>query len=130
MEIINTDLRYLEIELPIKIYGSNRVITLPAGIYSIKVLGGWGVSVGDFTIEFKNKKTGKVTTPKATNWQIQSYELGKRAKKIMSLSIQEQGVYFVEFKNQEDLKVKRSNLFIKKLFEKEIPNEQLYIWIG
>ena len=81
-------------------------------------------------IELKNRKNGKIITPKNTNWRIQSYEYGKRAKNIMSLDIPERGVYFIEFKNQKDLKVRRSNLFLTRLFEKKIPNEKLEIWIG
>ena len=130
MEIANTDLRYAEMRFPIGIYETNKAIEIPVGIYSIKVLGGWSVSVGDFSIELKNRKNGKIITPKNTNWRIQSYEYGKRAKNIMSLDIPERGVYFIEFKNQKDLKVRRSNLFLTRLFEKEIPNEKLEIWIG
>ena len=48
----------------------------------------------------------------------------------MTLDIPERGVYFIEFKNQKDLKIRRSNLFLTRLFEKELPNEQLQIWIG
>ena len=130
IEIVNTNLRYAEMRFPIGIYDSNKAIELPIGIYSIKVLGGWGVSVGNFMIELKNKENGKVIYPKVTNWRIQSYEFGERAKKIMSLDIPKRGVYFIEFKNQKDLKVRPSNLLITRLFEKEIPNEQLRIWIG
>ena len=94
MEIANTDLRYAEMRFPIGIYETNKAIEIPVGIYSIKVLGGWSVSVGDFSIELKNRKNGKIITPKNTNWRIQSYEYGKRAKNIMSLDIPERGVYF------------------------------------
>jgi len=99
-------------------------------VYFIKVLGGWDVSIGNFSIEFKNKENGKIISPRVTKWRIQSYEFGERAKKIMTLDIVERGVYFIEFKNQKDLKVRPSNLFITRLFEKEIPSEQLSIWIG
>lgn len=130
IEIINTDLRYAELRFPISIYDSNKAIELPVGIYSIKVLGGWSVSIGNFSIELRNKENGKLITSRVTNWRIQSYEYGERAKKIMTLDIPERGVYFIEFLNQKDLKVRPSNLFITKLFEKEIPNEKLRIWIG
>ncbi|WP_144802511.1 hypothetical protein [Maribacter sp. MAR_2009_72] len=130
IEIIKNDLRYAEMRFPIGIYDTNNAIELPVGIYSIKVLGGWSVSVGEFSIELKNKENGKVITPKVTNWRIQSYEFGERAKKIMSLDIPKRGVYFIEFKNQKDLKVRPSNLLITRIFEKEIPSEQLRIWIG
>lgn len=130
IEIISTDLRYAEMSFPIGIYDTNKAIELPVGIYSIKVLGGWSVSVGNFSIELKNRENGKVITPKVTNWRIQSYEFGERAKKIMSLDIPKRGIYLIEFKNQQDLKVRRSNLFLTRLFENELPNEKLEIWIG
>lgn len=130
IEITNTDLKYAEMRFPIGIYDSNKAIELSVGIYSIKVLGGWDVSLGNFMIELKNKENGKVINPKVTKWRIQSYEFGERAKKIMSLDIPKRGVYFIEFRNQKDLKVRPSNLLITRLFEKEIPNEQLRIWIG
>lgn len=130
IEIISTDLRYLEMGFPCSIYDIGKAIELPVGIYSIKVLGGWNVSVGNFAIELKNKETGKIIHPKVTKLRIQSYECGERAKKIMSLDIPKRGVYFITFKNQKDLKVRPSNLLITRLFEKEIANEQLQIWIG
>ena len=130
IEIIKTDLRYVEPRFPVSIHNSNQAISLTVGIYSIKVLGGWDVSIGDFKIEFKNKEDRKIIIPKITKLRVQSYEFGERAKKIMSLDIVSSGVFFIEFKNQKDLKVRPSNLFITRLFEKEIPNEQLRIWIG
>lgn len=130
IEIINTDLRYLEMRFPINIYDSGKVIVIPVGIYSVKILGGWEVSVGDFIFTLKNKNTGKIINPRITNWRVQSYEYGERAKKIMVLDIPEPGNFIIEFKNQESLKVRPSNLIITRLFEKQIPNEQLRIWIG
>jgi hypothetical protein len=130
IKIIKTDLRYLEIRFPINIYDSGKVLEIPVGIYSVKVLGGWEVSVGDFMFSLKNKDSGKTVNPRITKWRIQSYEFGERAKKIMVLDIPERGNYIIEFKNQKSLKVRPSNLIITRLFEKQIPNEQLRIWIG
>lgn len=130
IKIIKTDLRYLEIRFPINIYESGKAIELSVGTYSIKVLGGWNVSVGNFTFTLKNMKSGKIINPKITNWRSQSYESGERAKKIMVLDIPERGDYIIEFKNQESLRVRISNLIIRRLFEKYIPNKELRIWIG
>lgn len=129
IKVINTNLRYAEIRFPIRIHDSNQAIVLSVGIYSIDLLGGWSVSLGNFSISLTNKKSKEVIIPKVTNWRIQSYEFGKRAKKIMTLEIREPGVHFIEFKNPKDLKVRRSNLFLMKLFENEIPNDELNIWI-
>ena len=56
--------------------------------------------------------------------------LEEEQKKIMTLDIQEWGNYFIEFKNQESLKVRPTNLLITRLFEKPISNKDLKIWIG
>ncbi|CAL2076336.1 hypothetical protein [Tenacibaculum sp. 190524A05c] len=129
IKIIQTDLRYVEIRFPINIHDMNKAIVLSVGIYSINVLGGWSVSLGNFSILLTHKGSRKVIIPKVTDWRIQSYEFGERAKRIMTIEIRNSGVYFIEFKNQMDLKVRRSNLFFMKLFEKEIPNKKLNIWI-
>ncbi|SNR14185.1 hypothetical protein [Tenacibaculum jejuense] len=129
IKVINTNLRYAEIRFPIRIHDSNQAIALSVGVYSINVLGGWSVFLGNFSILLINKKGREVIIPKVTNWRIQSYELGERAKRIMTFEIKEPGVYFIEFKNPKDLKVRRSNLFLMKLFENEIPNNELNIWI-
>ena len=130
IEIIKTDLRYAELRFPINIYDSGKAIKLAVGIYSVKVIGGWDVSVGSFTFTLKNMKNGKIINPEITNWRFQSHEDGQRAKKIMILDIYETGDYIIEFKNQESLKVRRSNLLFTRLFEKPISSKELHIWIG
>ena len=130
IQIIETDLRYAHLKFPIYIFGNRKAIELNEATYTIKVLGGWSVSLGNFKIELKNKDTGEVIIPKITFWKIQSYESGEKAKKIMTFSISKKGIYLIEYKNQFDLTVRPSNLIIKRLSEKEIPNDQLRIWIG
>ncbi|CAM4390561.1 hypothetical protein [Zobellia nedashkovskayae] len=130
IKISKTNLRYLELRFPFSIHNSGQIIELPVGIYSVKVLGGWEVSIGDFSFSLKNRKTNKIITPKNTDWRIQSYEFGERAKKIMVLDVPEYGYYYIELKNQQDLKVRPSNLIFTRLWEKQIPNQDLRIWIG
>ena len=65
----------------INIHNSGKELELPVGIYSVKVLGGWGVEVGSFTFELKNKSNGKIIKPIPTMMRVQSYESGQRAKK-------------------------------------------------
>lgn len=60
IEIITTDLRFAQLFWPISIYDSNKAIKLQVGSYNINVLGGWSVSVGDFSIELKSKGSGKI----------------------------------------------------------------------
>ena len=115
---------------PINIYSSNTKIELPVGIYSVKVLGGWGVEVGNFSFDLKNIDNGEIIKPRGTQWRVQSFAFKKRAKKIFTLDIGKRGNFVIEFKNQNDLKVRRSNLFLTRLFENELPNENLEICIG
>ena len=130
IKISKTDLRFLELRFPFSIYNSGQIIELPVGIYSVKVLGGWEVSIGDFSFTLKNRETNKIIYPKNTDWRVQSYEFGERAKKIMVLDVPEYGYYYIELKNQQDLKVRPSNLIFTRLWEKQIPNKDLRIWIG
>tara|TARA_R110000868_G_C10830547_1_gene759353 strand:- start:50 stop:649 length:600 start_codon:yes stop_codon:yes gene_type:complete len=130
IKISKTDLRFLELRFPFSIYNSGQKIELPVGIYSVKVLGGWEVSIGDFSFTLKNRETNKIIYPKNTDWRVQSYEFGERAKKIMVLDVPEYGYYYIELKNQQDLKVRPSNLIFTRLWEKQIPNKDLRIWIG
>ena len=81
IKITNTDLRFLEIRFPISIYDSGKIIELSVGIYSVKVLGGWDVSIGDFMFILKNRADEKIVKPKITKWRVQSHESGRRAKK-------------------------------------------------
>jgi hypothetical protein len=115
---------------PINIHSENYKIELPAGIYSVKVLGGWGVEVGNFSFDLKNLDNGEVIRPKGTRWRVQSFAFKKRAKKIFILDIGKRGNFVIEFKNQKDLKVRRSNLFLTRLFESKLSNECLEICIG
>lgn len=130
IKISKTELRFLELRFPFSIHNSGQIIELPVGKYSVKVLGGWEVSIGDFSFSLKNRETNKIISPKNTDLRVQSYEFGERAKKIMVLNVPEYGYYYIELKNQQDLKVRPSNLIFKRLWEKQIPNQDLRIWIG
>jgi len=130
IKISKTELRFLELRFPFSIHNSGQIIELPVGIYSVKVLGGWEVSIGDFSFSLKNRETNKIIFPKNTDWRVQSYEFGERAKKIMVLDVTEYGYYYIELKNQQDLKVRPSNLIFTRLWEKQIPNQDLRIWVG
>jgi hypothetical protein len=111
-----------------RIVDSGIEIELHTGIYSVYVLGGWDVIVGDFTFSLKKTKSGRTINPKITQWRTQSYEFGEKAKKIMILDIPERGNYSIEFKNQDSLKVWEASFpFIQRLFGQ--PLEKQYIQI-
>ena len=116
---------------PFNIHKKNQEVYLTTGIYGIRVLGGWGVRVNDFSILLKKKKSDIVIEPKKTNWRVQSYEFRKRAKKIMVLDVPKSGNYSIEFLNPENLEVRRSGLFMMRLYgDKKLPNESLEICIA
>ncbi|WP_053975667.1 hypothetical protein [Mangrovimonas xylaniphaga] len=115
---------------PIRIVDENKELELYTGIFSIYVLGGWDVVVENFTFTLTNKKSGKVINPKITQWRNQSYEFGEKAKKIMTLDIPERGIYLIEFKNQNNLKVwKASFPYINRLFAQPIEKQWIQICI-
>lgn len=115
---------------PIRIIDSGVEIELHTGIFGVYVLGGWDVVVENFTFSLTNMKTGRVINPKVTQWRLQSYEYGERAKKIMTLDIPERGKYAIEFKNQDSLKVWKASLpFINRLLTQPIEKQWIQICI-
>ena len=114
---------------PINIHNSGTIIELLVGIYKVNVLGGWGVTVGNFSFTLTNLDNGKIIKPKGTIWRLQYYSFNKRAKKIFSLDIPERAKYHIDFINQKNLKVSRSSLFLFQILEKDIPNETIEICI-
>ncbi|WP_438711939.1 hypothetical protein ACSTS3_05440 [Aquimarina muelleri] len=115
---------------PISIHSNDQKQYLSVGIYSVKVLGGWGVKVKDFSIIFKKVGSDLVIKAEETNWRYQSYAFKQRAKRILILDIYESSNYTINFVNAESLKVKPSSLFIHRFLEKEISNKNLKICIN
>ncbi|MEM6719533.1 MAG: hypothetical protein AAF611_09475 [Bacteroidota bacterium] len=116
---------------PFNIHKRDQEVYLTVGIYGIRVLGGWGVRIHDFSIMLKKKGADIIVEPKKTILRIQSFEFNKRAKKIMVLDVPKSGKYHIEFKNPKSLEVRRSNLFITRLLfgDDKLPNESLEICI-
>ncbi|MFI0431235.1 hypothetical protein [Mariniflexile sp. HMF6888] len=115
---------------PIRIIDSGVEIELYTGIFGVYVLGGWDVVVEDFTFSLTNTKTGRVINPKVTQWRVQSYEYGERAKKIMTLDIPERGKYTIDFKNHDSLKVWKAGLpLINRLLTQPIEKQWIQICI-
>lgn len=114
---------------PINIIDSEKEIELYTGIFSVSVLGGWDVIVNDFSFILKNTISGKIIKPKITQWKTQSFLFNEKAKKIMILDIPERGNYTIEFKNQERLKVWKSDIpYLYRLFRQ--PIEKQYVQIS
>lgn len=113
----------------ININDNGKEILLKVSRYRIYVLGGFGVSLGQFSIFFKDKETDRVIKCKKSFWPVQAYAFGKRAKRIFIVDIPEEGLFEVFFKNPETLKVKHSNLPISSMFRKPLTSNQIEVLI-
>jgi hypothetical protein len=83
---------------PISIHNTGQQIYLSVGIYSVKVIGGWGVKVNDFSISLKKIENDITIKSESTIWRYQSYAFNQRAKRILILDVYQSGNYIVEFK--------------------------------
>ncbi len=115
---------------PININNKEEEIELKAQKYRIYLLGGFGVNIGQFSINFKHKETGVITKCKKCVWPVQTYAFGKRAKRIFIVEIQTEGRYKLVFNNPETIQVRHSNLPISSLFRKPLKNNQIEILIS
>ncbi len=95
----------------------NRKIELSAGLYILKVLGGWEVILNGFFITLKNIESNEVIRPKNTFWKTQTFSNGSRAKKIALIIIPENGIYEIKFIKPERLKVKNQAFFYLIIFK-------------
>jgi len=113
----------------INIHSTEQEINLEIGKHKVDVLGGWGVDLGQFSISFIHSVTGQKVNCKKTIWPIQSFAFDKRANRIFIANILESGIYRIEFRQPETLKVKEANLFFSGLFQKPISNDKISIYI-
>lgn len=114
----------------ISIHASGQEIHLKAGKYEIDVLGGWGVQLGQFSIAFRNGQSEQVVNCERSFWPVRSFAFDKRARRIFTVDIPDDGDYVVEFRKAETLKVKESGLFfVATLFQEPIPNREISVYI-
>jgi len=113
----------------INIHHNGQEIHLEKGKFKIDILGGWGVKLRQFSISFRNSRSGLVINCKRSFWPIQSLAFRKKAKRVFSVDVPENGTYTVEFMNAITLEVKETNLLIGGLFQEPVPNENISIYI-
>jgi hypothetical protein len=116
-------------EYVINIHSRGQEINLTSGKYNVDILGGWGIDLGQFAGMLINRQSAEVITCKRTFWRVQSFAFKKRAKRIFSIDISQDGTYKVEFMNSKTLRVKEYNLFITSFFEEPVPNEKIDVYI-
>jgi hypothetical protein len=115
---------------PINITSNRSKIELLAGLYSVRIVGGWKVKTNNFHFVIKELRTGLEIESKKTSWGIQSYVLGKKAKKIGSISIPRSSTYEIELFNVDQLQVKPYNHPLINYFQNYLPKDQIEFFIG
>lgn len=113
----------------ININSQNEEINLEAGTYRIFLLGGFGISLNNFSISLINIKSKEIIESKKAFWRVQTYVNGKRAKKINIININNSGQYKIVFNNPKSLKVKKSNLRLNYFSNETLSSENLEIII-
>ena len=113
----------------VNIHEKGRCLNLDTGLCKIDIIGGWGVTLNNFFISLKKLSNGEKIPVKRIPIGIQSWDFGSRSKRIFKADIVQPGEYEIEFHNQEDIIVKKSNLILISFFEKPLPNHSLEIGI-
>lgn len=113
----------------ININSKNQEINLEVGTYKIFLLGGFGITLNNFSISLISIKTNEKIESKKAFWPVQTYVNGKRAKKILTININNSGQYKVVFNNPESIIVKKSNLKFNIFSNETLLNENLEIII-
>jgi hypothetical protein len=113
----------------ININSKNQEINLEVGTYKIFLLGGFGITLNNFSISLISIKTNEKIESKKAIWPVQTYVNGKRAKKILTININHSGQYKIVFNNPESIIVKKSNLKFNIFSNETLLNENLEIVI-
>lgn len=116
-------------EYVVNIHTPNTRLKLLAGDYMIDVFGGFGVTLGQFTIGFRYLESGEVFTSKRSKWPIQGYAFGKRTKRILTVALNYSGLYEIQFISPETLELRESNQFLFGWFNDAVPNNEISVYI-
>jgi len=79
---------------PVNILSEDKQTYLEAGKYKILCLGGWGVEVNDFSINFKDVNGTDIFSSRKTRWRVQSYAFNKRAIRIGTVEVLKSGIIY------------------------------------
>ena len=90
-------------EYVVNIHTPNAQLELLAGDYIIDVLGGFGVTLGQFAIGLRHLESGEIFACKRSKWPIQGYAFGKRKKRVLSVALDYSGLYEIQFTKPETL---------------------------
>jgi hypothetical protein len=94
------------------------------GLYSICVVGGgYANNMGNFKVKIANDGTELNTIEKHLKFKF--HHKGRLATEFYQFEVENPGIHKIIFKNIEDLEVKESMLFSKRLFQKKLPIEKI-----
>lgn len=116
-------------EYVVNIHTPNARLELLAGDYTIGVLSGFGVEMGQFEIKFKHIPSEQVFTSTRVRWPIQGYKFNKRSKRILSVELDLSGLYEIQFIKPETLGLRESNAFLFGWFNETVPNKVISVYI-
>ena len=97
--------------------------------YSVYVIGGWSVDLGEFSLAFKDIRSQKIATCSKVKIPLQTYYNGCRAKRILTVKIPSKSTYKVLMEYHSSLKVKTSNLYLTSIIfnQDEVPYPKILI---
>jgi hypothetical protein len=101
------------------------------GLYRIYILGGLSIeNLNSLKATLTKANTGEIISLKEIDWKPSEYINGEKAIACYDFQINEADDYEIEFNNIENLRVKKSKLFIKNLlFPSTISLEDIKIVI-
>ncbi|NEN23683.1 hypothetical protein G3O08_09235 [Cryomorpha ignava] len=112
---------------PLNLNSQGEVVNLKEGRYGVYILGGFGISLGHFSISLKHiGKNEEIKSVKAF-WPVQTFVNGERAKKIFIINVIKSGQYEVIFHNPKTVEVKSSNLLTSSFFNSPLLNDNLEV---
>ncbi|WP_369999695.1 hypothetical protein [Winogradskyella sp.] len=116
---------------PIGIYQEGKIIELNYGIYDIKILGSWLVSINNFKIYLKDVSGNRIIYWKEKTIRPNAYFKGKKAKIVADIDIDKGGQYSIHFENPSHVKVTYMGFFgLGILLNRKVPNHEIKIAIG
>lgn len=101
------------------------------GLYRIYILGGLSIeNLNSLNVKLTKVNSDEIISLKEIDWKSSEYIKGEKAVACYDFQINEANDYEIEFSNIENLRIKKSKLFIKNLlFPSNVSLEDIKIVI-
>jgi hypothetical protein len=110
---------------------TNNKIELEKGSYKIYFLGGFYVKANkDFNVIVKKISDNSLVNACELIFKVRTGIENKKAIAYFNLKILEKTIYKIEFVNFEDIIMKESMLFSKRIFQKSIHKKDIEIYLS